>query len=186
MNVFKMGLFLILAGCASVKSMRGQEAQLMNGPAKPGVKISAVYDSELSQEGYHLIRIYFLNMADHWQRIKNIQVSEVSSLDDFHLISGGDFKTWKQSMGLDYELKVEKAKRDKTDPPKKDIKAELSKLTKENFLLSPLSLPGKLQSERWVLIQTPGKTKIREVVLRLNYVDSTEVVYKLFVEGHSL
>ncbi|MCM2349668.1 MAG: hypothetical protein NDI69_06585 [Bacteriovoracaceae bacterium] len=69
MNVFKIGLFLILAGCASVKSMRGQEAQLMNGPAKTDVKISAIYDSELSQEGYHLIRIYFLNMADHWQRI---------------------------------------------------------------------------------------------------------------------
>ncbi|MCM2349667.1 MAG: hypothetical protein NDI69_06580 [Bacteriovoracaceae bacterium] len=89
-------------------------------------------------------------------------------------------------MRLDYELKVEKAKRDKTEPPKKDIKAELSKLTKENFLLSLLSLPGKLQSERWVLIQTPGKSKIREMVLRLVYVDSTEVVYKLFVEGNSL
>lgn len=52
------------------------------------------------------------NIAEHWQRIKNIQVAEVSGLDEFRLIRVDDFKTWKQSMVLDYELKVKKANRD--------------------------------------------------------------------------
>ncbi len=186
MKAFNLLLALFLTGCASVKSMRGEEALLVKGTAKPEVKISALYDSDLSQEGYHLIRIYFLNLADHWQRIKNIEVLDVLGIEDFHLISGGDFKTWKESMSLDHDLKIEKAKTDKGELPIKDIKMELSKLTDKNFLLSPLSLPSKLQSERWVLLQTPEKSKIREIILKITFIDSSEVIYKLIVEGRSL
>jgi len=166
-----------------MKPMRGSEGIHVSGEFRSEVKISARYDKELSQESYHLIEVYFLNQQDHWQRIKKVQVIEVSGIDEFHVIQDHDLETWKKSMLLDFDLKTDEAIKKKVSPPSLKIKERLIKLSSENALFSPLSLPGKLQVERWALIQTPGKQRINEMIIEVTYVDSVVTKYKLKVEG---
>lgn len=179
-------LVLSLYGCSSVKPMRGNEGIPLSGEIKPEVKISARYDKDLSQESYHLIEVYFLNLQDHWQRIKKVRVVELPGIEEFHVIQDNDLVTWKKSMLLDFNLKVEEAKKKKIVSPSPEIKERLIGLSSENALFAELSLPGKLQVERWVLIQTPGKQKINEMIIEVTFIDSVVTKYRLLVEGTSI
>ena len=166
--------------------MRGVEAEQISGEKRPEISISATYDKELSQENYHLVEVYFLNNNEDWQRIKKVQIVEVPGVEEFHVIEENDLNAWKKSMLLDYQLKKEKAVKDKTELPSPEIEVKLSNLIPENSISAPLSLPGKLQVGRWALIQTPRKNKIKNIFLEITFIDSAVVKYKLNIEGKSL
>jgi hypothetical protein len=169
-----------------MRPMRGTYAEQLSGESKTDVKISALYDQDLSQESYHLIRIYFLNLNDQWLRIKSIHVVEVPGIEDFHFIKDQDLATWKKSMLLDFDLKVEAAMKEKKELPPPIVKEKLQQLDLNYSLFEPLSLPGKLQVESWTLLQTPGMVELKEIIIEVTYIDSSVVKYKLLVSGVSL
>jgi hypothetical protein len=179
-------LVLVIGGCASMKPMRGSEGQHLEGEKKPEVTISALYDNDLSQNRYHVINVYFRNNEFNWIRIKKVQIMEVPGAENFHVIQDEDLNTWKKSMLLDYDLKSEAAKKEKKPAPSSELKKRLNSLNQENSLYAQLSLPGQLQTERWVLIQTPEKDQIQDIVLEVTFIDSSVAKYKLHVEGKSL
>ncbi|HXH32701.1 MAG TPA: hypothetical protein VNJ01_18020 [Bacteriovoracaceae bacterium] len=182
MNSLCLLLLLTLAGCASVKSMRGTGARHLSGELKPELKISATYERDLSQEGYHLVKLYFLNLGERWQRIKSVNVTQALGSADFHVIRDQDLLAWKKSMVLDQELKRDQAKKEKKSPPAPEILRYLNDLSLENVLPGPLSLPGKLQAQRWLLIQTPGRDKLKAISIELTFIDSSVVKYLLPLE----
>jgi hypothetical protein len=169
-----------------MKPMRGTEGQQLEGEKKTEVTISALYDKELSQDRYHVINIYFRNNEFDWIRVKKTQILEVLGSDHFHIIQDKDLETWKKSMLLDFDLKDEVAKNEKKPLVSPELRKRLKNLTQSNSLYAQLSLPGKLQTERWVLIQTPSNDRIKDLVLEVTFIDSTVAKYKLPVEGASL
>lgn len=169
-----------------MKPMRGTEGQQLEGKLKDEVTISVLYDKELSQERYHVVHVYFRNNHFDWIRIKKVQIVEVTGVDNFHVIQDEDLKSWKKSMLLDLDLKEEAAVKEKQAAPSPYLRKRLKNLNQENSLYSQLSLPGKLQTERWVLLQTPSTEILKEIVLEVSFIDSTVAKYKLPVEGKSL
>mgnify|MGYP000855405854 CR=1 FL=1 len=165
---FLISLFAltIFNSCSSIKELRGVPSQT----SRQDLKLSAEYVSDFSQENYHFINLYFLNLAEAWLRLKQVRVVTVKNTDNFYVISGNDLEMWLKSMQLDFELK----------------KLNLILPPKEEALEGELTLPGRLQTKRWLLLQTPKKNKLEGLSLEVIFLNSEVKVYDIELKGTSL
>jgi hypothetical protein len=162
--------------------MRGQRAEQIAGENRSKLQLSARYQPDFSQEGYHFIELYFLNMDDRWERILAIEVLEVSGAEDFHHIHGQDLESWRRGMMLDEELKAEEAKRAGKSLDEANLRV-LRNLDTSTSLSTPLALPSKLQTERWLLLQVRGTKTIKSFKLAVTLMDSSRLVYDVPIAG---
>jgi hypothetical protein len=159
-------LLVFSISCSSVKELRGVKTDT----GREDLKLSAEYRQELSQENYHFIDLYFLNLSEDWQRLKQVRVVGVNNSEIFHSILGSDLDLWLKSMKLDFELK----KMNQLMP------------LREEALEGELTLPARLQTKRWLLLQTPKKNLLEGFSLEVIFLNSEVKVYPIAVKGVSL
>ncbi|MCB9085154.1 MAG: hypothetical protein H6624_12450 [Bdellovibrionaceae bacterium] len=175
---------LFISGCASVKSMRGTEAQQTSGEDVSHLKITAEGISSLSIENYRMIKVYFRNLNENWLRVKSIEVTEVEGSPNFQVILGKDLVSWRKSMELDFDLKKEKAIKDKAPTAELDsLRAELANYKNEDHLYEPLSLPSNLQTQKWILLQIPKTETIKGFTFVVRHLDDRQQTYRVVIGG---
>lgn len=176
MKAVSLCLLLLIGSCAS--RMRGHEAR-PSSTAKAAVKVTARLVPDLSVAGYHVVEVYLLNLQDRWERMKHARLVEVGGIEDFQVIEGEDLMTWKKSMLLEFDLKEEEAKKEGKPLPSKSIKKRLASLEIENAFPGNVSLPPKLQVEKWLVVKIPEGKKMREFKLEMTYMDSDVISYQV-------
>lgn len=179
-------MIIVTFGCASNKPKRGNEGYLLSGETKEHFQVAGLYNKELSQERYHVIEIYFSNGAIDWQRVKDIQITSVNPKTHFQIIDKSDIKAWKKSTLLDYEVKLEEAIKMKTPPPALKMKEDLKRLSEDQYLNAPLSVPAGMHTFAWVLIRTPDTPELQTLNLKVSFLDSSEATYQLSIPGKSI
>ncbi len=178
----KFLLMLIIFSCSSMKPKNpGIEAGQTSGEKHPELKITALYEPEISYEDYHVLKIYFDNNSREWIRLKNFLVKDVKGQNEFHVIRENDLKAWKKSMLLKDSLIRDEYSKDKKTLPPLSSRTKLEQLDFTLYAEGAFVLPGHLQTERWLVLQLPHKAAKGSLVLELEFADSSVAQYEVLI-----
>ena len=145
----------IFIGCSSSQRMRGNKAEAVGEDLLKHMTVSAELVREFSEDEYRFIDLYFKNSSSTWSRLVNIQTDSVQPDVEFHVILPQDFKSWKNSKLLDFDLREEEAKSPKDRVRFIRNKKALKKYNHFGHVHNPFNVPTSLQTHKWVLLQVP-------------------------------
>lgn len=157
-------LLFFLYSCASVvRDMPGETATSLNKPIE-NLNVSGQVDKQISIGNYRLINLFFHNDNDDWLRVLYFDVLNQSG---FNVILPMDLTAWMKSVKLNRKLQIQKDKKEKLKKrylPLNDYKVE-------DYVIGNFSMPSKLKTQKWLLIQVLDKKKLPKklsFLMRLN------------------